>query len=59
VDPDEPSINPRIIRLATWGGLVLVAMLLFMSGLMMFDPRAEDDERDHRPPGSAGAHDPR
>jgi hypothetical protein len=48
--PDEPSINPRVIGLAMWGGsIVLVAMLLFVSGLMMFGPRAEEDERDHRP----------
>jgi hypothetical protein len=58
---DEPSINPRVIRLAMWGGgIVLVALLLFVSGLMMFGPRAEKDERDHRPPGTASnAHDSR
>ncbi len=50
--PDEPSINPRVIRLAMWGGgIALVALLLFVSGLMMFGPRAEEGERDHRPPG--------
>ena len=59
--PDEPSINPRVIRLAMWGGgIVLVALLLFVSGLMMFGPRAEEGERDHRPPGTASeAHDSR
>jgi len=60
--PDEPSINPRVIRLAMWGvGIVLVGLLLFASGLMMFGPRAEQaDERDHRPPGTASeAHDSR
>jgi hypothetical protein len=57
--PDEPSINPRVIRLAMWGGgIVLVGLLLFVSGLMMFGPRAEREERDHRPPGTASeAHD--
>jgi len=59
--PDEPSINPHVIRLAMWGGgIVLVVLLLFVSGLMMFGPRAELDERDHRPPGtSSEAHDSR
>jgi hypothetical protein len=58
--PDEPSINSRIISLAMWGGgIVLVGLLLFVSGLMMFGPRAER-ERDHRPPGTASeAHDSR
>ena len=58
--PDEPSINPHVIRLAMWGGgIVLVVLLLFVSGLMMFGPRAEP-ERDHRPPGtSSEAHDSR
>ncbi len=59
--PDEPSINPRVIRLAMWGGgIVLVGLLLVVAGLMMFGPRAERDERDHRPPGTASeAHDSR
>ena len=59
--PDEPSINPRVIRLVMWGGgIVLVALLLFVSGLMMFGRQAEEDERDHRPPGAASeAHDSR
>jgi hypothetical protein len=58
---DEPTINPRVIRLAMWGGgIVLVGILLFVSGLMMFGPRAAEDERDHRPPGAASkAHDSR
>jgi len=52
--PDEPTINPRVIRLAMWGGgIVLVGLLLFLSGLMMFGPRATEAERDHRPPGAA------
>lgn len=49
--PDEPTSNPRIIRLAMWGGgIVLIGLLLFVSGLMMFGPRAEREDRDHRPP---------
>jgi hypothetical protein len=59
--PDEPSINSHVIHLAMWsGGIVLVGLLLFVSGLMMFGLRAEPDERDHRPPGTASkAHDSR
>lgn len=58
--PDEPTINPRVIRLAMWGGgIVLVGLLLFVSGLLMFGPPAEQ-ERDHRPPGTASeAHESR
>jgi len=38
---------------------VLVGLLFFVSGLMIFGPRAER-ERDHRPPGTASeAHDSR
>jgi len=57
--PDEPSINPRVIRLAMWGVCIaLVGLLLFVSSLMMFGPRAEQEKRDHRPPGTASqAHD--
>ena len=52
--PEEPSINPRVVRLALWGGgIVLIGLLLFLMGLMMFGPRAEENERDHRPPGIA------
>jgi hypothetical protein len=52
--PDEPTINPRVLRVAMWGGgIVVVGLLLFLAGLMMFGPPAEDDERDHRPPGTA------
>jgi len=59
--PEEPTINPRVIRLAMWGGgIVLVGLLLFVSGLMMFGPRAEEEQRDHRPPGTASkVHDSR
>ena len=53
---DEPTINPRVIRLAMWGGgIVVVGLLLFVLGLMMFGPRAKEDERDHRSPGTASA----
>ncbi len=49
--PDEPTINPRVIRLAMWtGGVVLVGLLLFLSGVLMFAPA--EDKRDHRPPGA-------
>ena len=52
--PDEPTINPRVIRLAMWGGgIVLVGLLLLVAGLMMFGPPAEENERDHRPPATA------
>jgi hypothetical protein len=53
--PDEPSLSPRVMRLAMWaGGIVLGIMLLFVAGLLAFGPAAEDEERDHRPP-SIGA----
>jgi hypothetical protein len=53
-------MNPHIIRLVMWGGgVMLVGLLLFVSGLLMFGPPAEK-ERDHRPPGRAsGTHEPR
>ena len=52
--PDEPSVDPRVIRLAMWGGgIILVIFLLFVSGVLMFGPAAED--RDHRPPGARTA----
>ena len=51
--PDEPTMNPRVLRLAMWGGgVVLVGLLLFLAGFMMFGPPAGEDERDHRPPAS-------
>jgi hypothetical protein len=53
-------MNPHVIRLAMWGGaIVLVGLLLFVSGLLMFGPAA-DGQRDHRPPGAASeSHDSR
>ena len=49
--PDEPTMNPRVIRAAMWGGgALLVVLLLFVLGLVAFGPRAEEEERDHRPP---------
>lgn len=49
--PDEPSANLRAIRLAMWGGGILLAiMLLFVAGMLAFGPVAEEEERDHRPP---------
>jgi len=40
--PDEPTINPRVISLAMCGvGIVLVGLLFFVSGLLMFGPPAE------------------
>jgi hypothetical protein len=53
--PDEPSANLRVIRLAMWGGGIVVAiMLLFAVGMLAFGPVADREERDHRPP-SMGA----
>jgi len=53
--PDEPTINPRVIRLAMWtGGVVLGGLLLFLAGVLMFMPA--EGERDHRPPGAAAEH---
>ena len=35
--PDEPSANLRAIRLAMWGGGILLAiMLLFVAGMLAF-----------------------
>ena len=49
--PDEPTANLRAIRLALWGGGILLAiMLLFVVGMLAFGPVAEEVERDHRPP---------
>ncbi len=50
--PDEPTIRPRVIWLAMWGGgLVLIGLLLFVAGVLMFAPAEE--ERDHRPAATA------
>ena len=47
---DEPSLDPRLLRIVTWGGgIVLVILLLFVSGMLIFGPAVDDDERDHRP----------
>jgi len=35
------------------GGIMLVIFLLFVSGVLMFGPAAED--RDHRPPDARAA----
>jgi hypothetical protein len=52
--PDEPSVNPRLIRIAMWGGgVVVLIMLLFVSGMLLFGPAAEDRERGHRPSAAA------
>jgi len=49
--PDEPAMNPRVIRLAKWtGGVVLVGLLLLLFGVMMFGPA--EDERDEQPRGA-------
>ena len=49
--PDEPTADPRVIRLAAWaGGVALVGLLLFLSGVMIFAPA--EHERDHEPAGA-------
>jgi len=49
--PEEPSADPRVIRLATWaGGVVLVSMLLFLSAVMIFAP--VEHKRDQEPAGA-------
>ena len=57
--PEEPTINPRVIRLVVWGGgVVLIGLLLFVSGVLMFAPA--EGERDHRPSAAdSGPHDSR
>jgi hypothetical protein len=53
--PNEPTLNPRVIRLIMWaGGIVVSGLLLFALGMLMFGPAAENEKRDHRPP-SMGA----
>jgi len=34
------------------GGVVLLILLLFVSGMLMFGPTAEDNERGHLPPAA-------
>jgi hypothetical protein len=35
--PDEPSVNPRVIRFAMWGaGIVVGLLLLFVAGMLVF-----------------------
>jgi hypothetical protein len=47
--PDEPSLNPRVVRLAMRGGtIVVVGLLLFLVGMLVFGPAAEDEERAHQ-----------
>ncbi len=47
--PDEPTLTPRVIRLLVFGGaIIVVGLLLFMSGVLIFG--SPDRERDHRPP---------
>lgn len=49
--PDEPGMNPRRLRVAMWGGgLAVLVLLLFVVGMLMFGPAAQDEEADHRPP---------
>ncbi len=59
--PDEPAVDPRLIRVAMWGGgIVLFILLLFTSGMLIFGPAAEDAERSHTPPrADAPAHEAR
>jgi hypothetical protein len=48
--PEEPGINPRVLRVAMWGGgIAVLFLLLFVFGILMFGPAAEDQEPDHRP----------
>ena len=57
---DEPTLNARLLRLVVWGtGIVLVAVLLFVSGFVMFGPPAEDRERGHAPAPAAPGPAPR
>src|SRR5205823_13608691 len=52
--PDEPGVNPRRIRVAMWsGGVVVLLLLLFVAGMLLFGPAAEDREREHRPSAAA------
>ena len=50
--PDEPAMNPRVIRLAKRGGrcCVLAGLLLLLFSVVMFGPA--EDERDEQPRGA-------
>ena len=49
--PNESTMNPRVIRLATWtGGVVLLGLLILLSGVLMFGP--PEDEGDEHPRGA-------
>jgi hypothetical protein len=55
---DEPTLSPRTIRvLALGGGIVLAALLLFVSGVLMFAPA--EGEHDHRSREAEKAHESR
>ena len=44
-------MNPRVIRLAMWtGGVALLGLLIFLSGVLMFGPT--HDEGDEHPRGA-------
>jgi len=53
--PEQPTVSPWIVRFALWSGGVLVGLvLLFVAGMLVFGPVAENRERGHTPP-SVGA----
>ena len=55
---DEPTLSPRTIRVLAWGGgIVLAALLLFVSSVLMFAPA--EGEHDHRPQQAEEAHESR
>ena len=53
---DEPSVNPRLIRLVMWSsGIVLGLVLLVVAWMLAYGPAADDAERDHSPPRKTSA----
>ena len=55
---DEPTLSPRTLRVLAWGGgIVLVGLLLFVSGALMFGPA--EGEHDHRLQDAQDAHESR
>ena len=56
---DEPTTNPRVIRVAMWiGGVVLVGLTFVVSAVLMFTPA--EQARDEKMPGiAAERHEPR
>ena len=55
---DEPTLSARTLRVLAWGGgIVLIGLLLFVSGVLLFGPA--EGEHDHRLQDAQDAHESR